>query len=674
MHQSEYTNALISESSPYLLQHAHNPVNWHPWKEETLKQAQEENKLLLISIGYSACHWCHVMEHESFQDVKVAALMNEHFINIKVDREERPDIDQIYMNAIQLMKQGGGWPLNCIALPDGRPVWGGTYFSKDQWVEQVKQVADFYQNNPAVMKDYAQKVTEGIQQSDLVSFNSQKLDVNWSDLDQTIANWQKQFDHLDGGMDRAPKFPLPNNYLFLMRYAHFKKNKPLHQHVQLTLDKMALGGIYDQIGGGFARYSVDKNWKVPHFEKMLYDNAQLVSLYSEAYLAYKNPFYSKIVEEILDFIHRELSTTEGAFYTALDADSEGQEGKYYTWEKGTLQSLLKSDYELFADYYNLDSKGYWENNQYILLRTESDLAFSKRHCLSIQSLQAKVSAWKHILLKKREDRIKPARDEKVLTSWNALMCKAYADAYLSFGKKEYLDRAVDNANFIFKHQVTPTYGLWHSHKDGKSSIEGFLDDYAFCIAAFIRLYEATFEDKWLNKASQLFDYTMRNFKDEESGMFFFTSEKDQPLIARKMEIYDSVIPASCSEMAKNAFILARYLNRNDLDRVASEMLNNMKERIPKYGSGYSNWATLYLNLLTPFYEIAFMGQDAQEKALKFHQKKYVPNKLLMGTSSKSSLSLLKDKKTSKSATIYVCSNKSCQTPTQNVNEAHTFIQ
>ena len=550
MHQSEYTNALISESSPYLLQHAHNPVNWQPWKEETLKQAQEENKLLLISIGYSACHWCHVMEHESFQDVKVAALMNEHFINIKVDREERPDIDQIYMNAIQLMKQGGGWPLNCIALPDGRPVWGGTYFSKDQWVEQVKQVADFYQNNPAVMKDYAQKVTEGIQQSDLVSFNSQKLDVNWSDLDQTIANWQKQFDHLDGGMDRAPKFPLPNNYLFLMRYAHFKKNKPLHQHVQLTLDKMALGGIYDQIGGGFARYSVDKNWKVPHFEKMLYDNAQLVSLYSEAYLAYKNPLYSKIVEEILDFIHRELSTTEGAFYTALDADSEGQEGKYYTWEKGTLQSLLKSDYELFADYYNLDSKGYWENNQYILLRTESDLAFSKRHCLSIQSLQAKVSAWKHILLKKREERIKPARDEKVLTSWNALMCKAYADAYLSFGKKEYLDRAVDNANFIFKHQVTPTYGLWHSHKDGKSSIEGFLDDYAFCIAAFIRLYEATFEDKWLNKASQLFDYTMRNFKDEESGMFFFTSEKDQPLIARKMEIYDSVIPASCSEMAK----------------------------------------------------------------------------------------------------------------------------
>lgn len=671
--EQQYSNALINESSPYLLQHAHNPVDWHPWNKETLALAQQEGKLLLISIGYSACHWCHVMENESFEDSIVADFMNQNFINIKVDREERPDIDQVYMTAVQLMQQRGGWPLNCIALPDGRPVWGGTYFPKEQWLSQIKQVVNFYQDKPDAMIGYAEKVAQGIQQSELIDFNQKETEFSWADLEQTVNTWKKQFDNIDGGSDRAPKFPLPNNYQFLMRYAHLNNDNTVEEHVKITLEKMAFGGIYDQVGGGFARYSVDGFWKVPHFEKMLYDNAQLVSLYSEAYIAYKNPIYKEVVEQTLSFVQRELSQGNGAFYSALDADSEGEEGKFYIWKKEELQSILGDDYDLFSNYYNINEKGYWEHENYILLKDEDDESFAQKHQIDLTALQAKIKTWKDTLLKAREQRIRPGLDDKSLTSWNALMCKAYTDAYMSFGNQEYLSIALQNADFLSKTQMKGNGSLWHSYKNEKSSINGFLEDYAFCISAFIRLYEATFDEQWLRLAQKLTDYTLAHFKDENSKMFFFTSCLDDPLVARKMEVTDNVIPASCSEMANNLFLLGHYLDNTDYISQCRTMLNNVKEMIPTYGSGYSNWANLYLNQVVPFYEIAIVGEDAQEKAWNFNQK-YHPNKLLIGSNSESSLSLLEHKFTAASTSIYVCVNKSCQLPTTKVAEALNLIE
>ena len=662
MKEAQHTNALVNETSPYLLQHANNAVDWYPWNEETLAKAQKEGKLLIISIGYSACHWCHVMEHESFEDEQVAQVMNERFINIKVDREERPDIDQVYMNAVQLMQRRGGWPLNCIAMPDGRPVWGGTYFPKEQWIEQINQVANFYEQRPQDMLDYAQKLAKGIQQSELVSYNKEKPNFSWQDLENTLEPWSKQFDYKEGGPKRAPKFPIPNNYLFLMRYAHLKQDNKLSEYVQLTLDKMAWGGIYDQVGGGFARYSTDKLWKVPHFEKMLYDNAQLVSLYCEAYTCYGKKMYKDIVEQTLAFVERELSHDNGAFYSALDADSEGLEGKFYVWKKEELKSLLGQDYPLFTKYYNINHKGFWEEGNYILVKDQSDADFCKKENLELDVFQQKVKHWQSKLLEERGQRTRPALDDKSLTSWNALMCQAYNDAYLAFGNKYYLHTAIKNARFILDKQCQSDHSLWHSYKDGQSYINGFLEDYALTISAFIRLYEATFDEQWLNKAKDLTDYCHAHFYDSQSGMFFFTSDLDAPLVARKMEINDNVMPASSSVMANNLFALGQLLDNSDYLNIAQLQLNNIKNDMPSYGSGYSNWAILMLNYIAPFYEVAIVGTQAVQKALDFKQH-YAPNTLLLGSTTDSPLPLLQNKMLEGQTTFYLCQNKSCQLPT-----------
>ncbi|MEC8273426.1 MAG: thioredoxin domain-containing protein [Bacteroidota bacterium] len=673
MKEAQHTNALFNESSPYLLQHAHNPVDWYPWNEVSLAKAQKEGKLLIISIGYSACHWCHVMEQESFEDEQVALVMNERFINIKVDREERPDIDQVYMNAVQLMQKRGGWPLNCIALPDGRPVWGGTYLPKEQWIEQINQVANFYEQRPQDMLEYAQKLAKGIQQSELVSYNKEKPYFSWQDLENTLYPWSKQFDYKEGGTNRAPKFPIPNNYIFLMRYAHLKQDNKLRDYVQLTLDKMAWGGIYDQVGGGFARYSTDKLWKVPHFEKMLYDNAQLVSLYSEAYTCYGKEMYKNIAEQTLAFVKRELSHENGAFYSALDADSEGVEGKFYVWKKEELKSVLEQDYPLFAKYYNINHKGYWEEGNYILVKDQSDKDFCKKENLELDVFQQKVKYWQSILLEEREQRTRPALDDKSLTSWNALMCQAYTDAYLAFGNKYYLHSAIKNARFLLNKQYQSDHSLWHSYKDGKSSVNGFLEDYALTISAFIRLYEATFDEQWLNKAKDLTDYCNTHFYNSRSGMFFFTSDLDTPLVARKMEINDNVMPASSSVMANNLFALGQLLDNCDYLNMAQLQLNNIKSDMPYYGSGYSNWANLMLNYVAPFYEVAIVGDQALQKVLDFKQN-YAPNTLLLGSTSDSPLPLLQNKMLEGQTTFYICQNKSCQLPTTKLKKVLNLLK
>lgn len=657
------SNRLIDESSPYLLQHAYNPVDWFPWGGKAFSKAKAENKLVIVSIGYSACHWCHVMEHESFEDEEAAKVMNDRFVNIKVDREERPDVDQVYMNAVQLMSGRGGWPLNCIILPDGRPIWGGTYFRREQWIQQLNSVADVYAQEPKKVGEYAEQLTQGVKQSDLVVLNKNEPQFNKSQLRGAFNSWSADFDTMDGGTDRAPKFPIPNNYEFLLLYAHLTDDDRALTQVKLTLDKIAYGGIYDHLGGGITRYSTDKKWKVPHFEKMLYDNGQIVSLYCEAYQKFQSEDYKNLVYDTLAFVERELYSDEGAFYSALDADSEGEEGKFYVWKKEELVTLLQNDYELFADYYNINDRGYWEDGNYILLRHDSDEMVADRNQLSLTELRKRIGKCKDVLMQHRSTRVRPGLDDKSLTSWNGLMLKGFVDAYLTFGNSHFLDLARANAEFIVKKQQRADGGLNHSYKEGRSTINAYLEDYAFAIQAFLKLYEATFEEEWLNHAQAWMDYSIQHFQDDASGMFFFTSDEDPPLIARKMEINDNVIPASNSVMANNLFLLGHHLNRKEYLDKATQMLNNVVDDVNRYPSGYSNWLNLLLKQIYPFYEVAIVGEEALEKSLEFREK-YQPNKLICGSVQESSLPLLEKRFNKGQTRIFVCENKVCQAPTE----------
>jgi uncharacterized protein YyaL (SSP411 family) len=668
MSEHQYTNALISETSPYLLQHAHNPVDWVAWNDESLARAKKEQKLMLISIGYSACHWCHVMEHESFEDSTVAAFMNEHFVCIKVDREERPDVDQVYMNAVQLMTGRGGWPLNCFALPDGRPLYGGTYFPKEQWLDVLQRVANIWENDREKALEYATNLTQGIKQSELIQKSSDTSKMTVDEVSELVKKWSSEFDNREGGPNRAPKFPLPNNYEFLLRYAFLSNDNDVQQHVDMTLQKMACGGIYDQIGGGFARYSVDGVWKVPHFEKMLYDNAQLVSLYSEAYQATKNQLYKEIVDETLEFIKREMTSKEGAFYSALDADSEGEEGKFYVWKEDELKSVLSTDFDWVKDYYNVNQKGFWEHENYILLRDKTDNEFAKQKGWSVEELKSKVAAVKTKLLADRSKRIRPGLDDKQLTSWNALMLKGYADAYRVFGNEEYLSAALKSADFILKTQRKEDGGLWHNHKEDRSTINGFLEDYCFTIEALISLYQATFDRKWLDEADALAIYTIEHFHDAESGMFYFNSNSDAQLIARKMELTDNVIPASNSSMAKGLFLLGHYFDNSEYLNIAEQMFQNVKPSISQGPSWYSNWLELALYQAYPFYEVAIVGNDAEAKRTELEQY-YHPNKMLVGGKTENGLPLLENRLVEGDTRIYVCVDKACKMPTSDVSVA-----
>ncbi len=661
-------NRLIHSTSPYLQQHAHNPVDWFPWGEEALQKAKAENKLLLVSIGYSACHWCHVMEHESFEDEQVAEVMNRFFVCIKVDREERPDVDQIYMSAVQLMTNRGGWPLNCICLPDQRPVYGGTYFPKKDWLNLLVNLAGFWKDKPKEAEDYAVRLTEGIHKYEQFEFVKEQKEYSKADLEAIVNPWKRHFDLSEGGLNRAPKFPMPNNWQFLMRYAHLMKDEATHIIVRITLEKMAFGGIYDQIGGGFARYSVDGKWHVPHFEKMLYDNAQLVSLYAEAFTFAVDPLYPKIIAETLVFIERELTSPEGGFYSALDADSEGVEGKFYTFSKAEVEEVLGEEAELFCTYFHVTEEGNWEEEgTNIFFRKDDADELDERFGLSPDELQAKINSSRQKILDKRSTRVRPGLDHKILAGWNGLMLKGYCDAYRALDEPQYLETAIRNASFILQNLSNGNGKLKRVYGNDSPA---FLDDYALVAEALIGLYEVTFEEKWLQEARKINDYAVDHFYDLETGMFFYTSDEDVQLIARKTEVMDNVIPSSNSVMARNLKKLGLFFDHPEYLELSAQLLRNVEKSMASYGSSFSNWAMLLLDEVFGVYEVVVTGEASEDKRKAF-EKKYVPNKIILG-GTKGSLPLLQDKIGSKNS-IFVCKDKTCQLPVNEVAEAFKQI-
>ena len=669
-------NNLINESSPYLLQHAKNPVNWNPWDNKYLNIAEKQNKLVIISIGYASCHWCHVMERESFQDSAVAKLMNEKFISLKVDREERPDIDQVYMNAIQLMTGSGGWPLNVIALPDGRPIWGGTYFSKEQWLSALNQISVIYEKEPEKFTSYADKVQEGIN-----SLNIVDPAINDFESIDLLKYSEKLIDSIDlkfGGFNGAPKFMMPNNLDFLLRYSVQENNLKAKNIILESLEKIAYGGIFDHIEGGFSRYSTDEKWHIPHFEKMLYDNAQLMSLYSKGFKVSNKKQFKKVVYKIHEYINKEMKDTSGGFYSSLDADSKIDEnnyveGAYYSWSFSELKNLIKEDFDLFSKYYNVNDYGYWkEEDKYVLINNVSDTEFISEHNLTEELFNEKLSNWVSILKEAKKDKKKPSLDYKIVTSWNGLMISGYVDAYKAFNDEIFLNEAIESAEFIYKSLTKNDGGLFHNYVNGKSKVNGYLEDYATIIQASLDLYEITLNQKWIERALKLSEYVIKNFSNDESALFYFTSKKDEELITRTIEFRDNVIPSSNSIMAKNLFKLYHYFDKQEYFDLSKKMALSVTNEFEVYPSGYSNWFDLIYNLKSKFYEVAIVGENAIEKAAELN-KKYLPNKLVIGSSTSNDLPLLQNRFINGKTLIYVCVNKACKMPTENLDESINMI-
>ena len=653
-------NRLHKETSPYLLQHAQNPVDWFAWGEEALQKAKTENKPILVSIGYSACHWCHVMEHECFEKEEVAEVMNQYFVNIKIDREERPDIDAIYMDAVQAMGVQGGWPLNVFLMPDGKPFYGGTYFPKENWVQLLKSVNNGFVNHQDELQKSAEGFTENMlfKESEKYGLFFENQVFTKDDLDKMYQKLANTFDEDWGGFERSPKFPMPSVWQFLMRYSFESKDEKSLSHLKYTLDKMAIGGIYDQLGGGFARYSVDGEWFCPHFEKMLYDNGQLVSLYAQAYTYTKEQLYKETVFETINWLKREMTSPEGGFYSALDADSEGVEGKFYVWTKSEIDEILGEGSEEFCKIYQITEQGNWEHGVNILWKNVAILNSNQS-----QNIQK--------LLEKRAKRIRPGLDDKILCSWNGLMLNGLVDAYRAFGEEKFLNLALQNANFIKDNFLTDNV-LFHSYKNGETKIQGFLEDYATVIEAYLNLYQATFDENWLHLSEKLALYVFENFWDEEDQLFFFTDKNAENLIVRKKEIFDNVIPSSNSIMARNYYTLGLILDRQDFTDLSKLMLAKMKDLLVKNVDYLTNWACLATQMISSTAEIAIVGKGFLQKRKEIDSR-YYPNKILTGTLNDSQLPLLESRSAKGNETlIYVCFDKTCRLPVKTVDEA--FLQ
>lgn len=664
-------NRLINASSPYLKEHADNPVDWYEWGSEALEKAKKENKPLLISIGYSSCHWCHVMERESFMDTTVARLMNESFVCIKVDREERPDLDNIYLHACQLVQNGeAGWPLNAFALPDGKPFFAGTYYSKENWIKLLRQITDSYKNKNNKVVLQANSLTYGIIDNDslLLKEVKGKNDVSTELYRSLFESAYRQIDPVNGGLKGRQKFPTPPLWEFLFQYYYFTKDQQALDITVNTLTKMALGGIYDHVGGGFARYATDSMWRVPHFEKMLYDNAQLVSLYAHAYQVTRNDFFRKVVIETISFIERDLASDEGGCYSSLNADTDAGEGEFYTWQSAEIEKETDNvNNELIKSYYNISSEGNWKGKGNILFAEQVPSAFASANKISAEQFNALLSERKRKLLIERNKRVKPVEDDKILTSWNALMIKGYTDAYTALGNEAYLKRALSLAAFIEKHMLRGNGHLWRNFREGKTSIDAFLDDYAFLAKAYIRLYEITFNKHWLSLADKITGYAVANFYDSKTGFFFYSPAGSKELIVRKKEVLNNVIPASNAVMGEVLFSLGTLFQKQDYLQKCSLMMSKMAGKAEAVITGSPEWGYLAGLITQPSYEIAIMGSNALQKNSEL-QKNYLPGCLYMG-GEEENLPLLENKLSGESTLIYVCTNKICKRPVKDVPEA-----
>jgi uncharacterized protein YyaL (SSP411 family) len=667
-----HTNALIDETSPYLLQHAHNPVQWHAWNNETLQKAHDLDRMLLISIGYSACHWCHMMERETFENEQQAALMNDHFICIKVDREERPDVDAVYMNAVQLLHGSGGWPLNCFALPDGRPFYGGTYFRPEQWGELLKNIVKLFAESRDLLQEQADQILAGINKSDIIHPADETNFFNKEIIENAMLGFMKNADAVNGGSRGAPKFPMPDTLRLLLHWAHFSKDKNYKNHLLLTLDRMAAGGIYDQLGGGFARYAVDATWKVPHFEKMLYDNAQLITVYAEAFRYSGKKEYLTVATKTADFILRELTSPEGIFYSALDADSEGEEGKYYVWTQQKFDEAVGEDSEMAAEFYGVGTQGFWEDGKNILLHPWSIDDFANKKGIDKDQFIEKLEKVRINLLNARSKRTRPELDDKSLTSWNALAIKALAQLSVLADDKRYLKAAVKAAKIIRIKMTLPDGYLPHNYKKGVATINGFLEDYAGMADAAIELFQVTGDEIWIDYSRNLADYALQHFHDPADGMFWFTHNSSQDLVARKKELYDNVIPSSNSMMAAVLFKLAAIDGNSRYSELAAAMTRSLADHIQNHPASFANWAIVYFYHLQKYYEVVVSGKNPAAAADALYRNAY-PAKMIFRLKGKSNLPIFQGRSPDDSLRVFVCRNQMCEAPVLTAAEAQHLL-
>ncbi len=677
-------NRLSTQTSPYLLQHAHNPVDWQPWDEAALEQARRQGRPILLSIGYSTCHWCHVMERESFEDEATADVMNAHFVCIKVDREERPDLDQIYMDACQLQNGSGGWPLNCFLLPDGRPFFTGTYwpprpaFNRPAWRQVLLHIAEIWKDKRHLAEEQAERLTAAVARTG----GPPEPEGLWLEggeggtaaeaLGKIMFALSQQFDRTDGGFGAAPKFPSTMGLRWLMAFHHFHGNGDALGHALFSLERMVSGGLFDQLGGGFARYATDAAWLVPHFEKMLYDNALLLSTLSDAYKISKKPLFREAIEATCEWIFREMSHPDGGFFSAQDADSEGVEGKFFVWRKEEVEAVLGSKASLLCDFFDISEAGNWEGEN-ILNIPEPLAEFCERRGLDPNSTQKRLDAARQTLFAHRSKRVWPSLDNKCLLGWNALMASGLAHAFEATGLAEYRTRAEAALLFIKERMQRPDGGFLHTWKDGRAHIEAFLEDYAFLIAALLDVFETNHDMALVDEAERLAELVLREFFDEKTGFFFFAPAGRADLVARRHDLTDNATPSGNAVMAMNLQRLGHLLGRRDWLEAAHRMLAAMLGRVEKFPLAYGDWARAILFELSGRKELVVVGPEAFVRARQIGQL-FLPGRILVASETgEGRLPLLEGRAAAGGGTlIYVCENNACRAPVETVEEAGLF--